>query len=436
MHFHPKTPYFNFLWGTDGGQISGMGDKMAYTWKTVAEGIRTREHATRKHGMKPDTYFAIRYYVNGKRKEEGLGWSSQGWTLTKAKSTLAQLRTAQKTGQGEVTLQEKRAKALEARQAEQDKPTIARLWEVYSAALEGRAGIKSDRSRLPIIIEHFGHKTPDQICTAHIAAMRREVEAHGKAPQTVKHTLALLRRIIRYGARCGLCTMPDISKLHFDMPKVDNQKTECLTSEQASVLLAALDADHNKTLAAMMKLCLCTGIRKSAALALQWQDLDFQRGHITLRGEEAKSGKTCTIPMTTAAREVLQTIVMQGSPYLFPNPQTGQPYTDVRRFLNRIRKAANLPEGFRPLHGLRHTYASWLASSGKVDLFTLQKLLTHGDQAMTQRYAHLADEAVKRAAATIDDCLDDIARVAVNAETLPLQGSDIQKPKVIPFKRK
>lgn len=36
--------------------------------------------------------------------------------------------------------------------------------------------------------------------------------------------------------------------------------------------------------------------------------------------------------------------------------------------------AAGLPADFRPLHGLRHVFATMLASSGKVDMFTLQKL--------------------------------------------------------------
>jgi len=39
-----------------------------------------------------------------------------------------------------------------------------------------------------------------------------------------------------------------------------------------------------------------------------------------------------------------------------------------------------------------------LASSGEVDLYLLQKLLTHKSPVMTQRYAHLRDEALKRAA--------------------------------------
>jgi integrase len=57
-----------------------------------------------------------------------------------------------------------------------------------------------------------------------------------------------------------------------------------------------------------------------------------------------------------------------------------------------------LPRSFRANHGLRHSYASALASSGEVDLYTLQKLMTHKSPQMTQRYAHLRDETLRRGA--------------------------------------
>jgi integrase len=44
-----------------------------------------------------------------------------------------------------------------------------------------------------------------------------------------------------------------------------------------------------------------------------------------------------------------------------------------------------------------------LASSGRVDLYTLQKLLTHKSPLMTQRYAHLRDEALMQASNVITD---------------------------------
>ena len=38
---------------------------------------------------------------------------------------------------------------------------------------------------------------------------------------------------------------------------------------------------------------------------------------------------------------------------------------------------------------MRHTFASWLAQSGKVTLMELQKLMRHKNITMTMRYAHL-----------------------------------------------
>jgi integrase len=46
-----------------------------------------------------------------------------------------------------------------------------------------------------------------------------------------------------------------------------------------------------------------------------------------------------------------------------------------------------------------------LASSGQVDMYTLQKLLTHKSPLMTQRYAHLRDEALRKASDLAGDII-------------------------------
>ena len=70
----------------------------------------------------------------------------------------------------------------------------------------------------------------------------------------------------------------------------------------------------------------------------------------------------------------------------------------VKGIQQNLQARVGIPKEFRALHGLCHVYASMLASSGKVDMYTLQKLLTHKSPQMTQRYAHLRDEALKSAA--------------------------------------
>jgi integrase len=83
---------------------------------------------------------------------------------------------------------------------------------------------------------------------------------------------------------------------------------------------------------------------------------------------------------------------------------------DISKQVNRIKSQAGLPKDFRALHGLRHVYASMLASSGQVDLYTLQKLLTHKSPAMTMRYAHLRDETLRRASDLAGDLINQVIK--------------------------
>ena len=104
---------------------------------------------------------------------------------------------------------------------------------------------------------------------------------------------------------------------------------------------------------------------------------------------------------------MLESHIKTSSPYIFPG-RGGRQRTDINKPVNAIKKAAGLPKDFRPLHGLRHFYASMLASSGRVDLYTLQKLLTHKSPQMTQRYAHLRDEALREASDLAGEIISEV----------------------------
>ncbi len=55
----------------------------------------------------------------------------------------------------------------------------------------------------------------------------------------------------------------------------------------------------------------------------------------------------------------------------------GDKRTNAHKSVNKIKQAAGLPKSTRPLHSLRHTFASLAVSSGEIDLYTLQRLTTH-----------------------------------------------------------
>ena len=77
--------------------------------------------------------------------------------------------------------------------------------------------------------------------------------------------------------------------------------------------------------------------------------------------------------------------------HLFP---TRAKIGDVRPAWERIREEAGL--GDVRFHDLRHSYASLLVNDG-VELLTVGKLLGHTQAQTTMRYAHLADETLRKA---------------------------------------
>lgn len=344
------------------------------------------------------------YYIvfkrHGKVIEEKVG-RQHADAMTAAKAS--QIRIARIEGK-QLSRKEIAINQQEAAKALAERNTIERLWYTYREASPDR-NWKSDISNYELYLKaYFAKKLPENIRTLEVDAVAQQMKKAGKSPQTIKHTLGLLRRIIRFGIKKGLCPAIDPATLYFEMPVVDNTKTECLTQEQLKRYLEALDKEPDQNAASLLRLALATGMRKGALLALQWADIDFEKGFVTLRGDVAKKGKTERIPLSESARTVLLHVQRTDSPFVFPGKDGGQ-RTTFTRIARRVRDAAGLPKDFRPLHGLRHAYASFLASSGKVDLYTLQKLLTHSSPQMTQRYAHLADEALQRAASVVDDIL-------------------------------
>jgi integrase len=213
-----------------------------------------------------------------------------------------------------------------------------------------------------------------------------------RRPGTVSNVLELLRRLINFGAKKRLCETPTFT---IEMPKVNNVKTEDLTAKQMTRLLEALEKAPNLQVAHLMKLALLTGMRRGELCRLTWDDVDFERGFIHIR--DPKGGQDQKIPLNEKSRELLRSHPRTDSPYVFPG-RRGKKRGDITKQANHIKLAAGLPRDFRALHGLRHVFASMLASSGQVDLYTLQKLLTHKSPTMTQRYAHLRDQALRNAA--------------------------------------
>jgi integrase len=358
---------------------------------------------------KPERIYYIRYRKDGRIIEEKAGRQYIN-DMTPAKA--ATMRGQRVKGQEPTNIQ-KREGLLAREKAKANKWTVSRLWEEYKINNPSLKSVVTDENRFHNYIEpYLGDKEPSKLIPLDIDRFRlgllktkslritKSQNAHCLlTPGTVKNILELLRRIINFGVKKNLCNGIVFT---IEMPKVNNQKTEDLTPNELESLLRALDEDSNTTAANMIRMALFTGMRRSEMFKLCWQECDFHRGFICLK--DPKGGPDQKIPLNDGAREVLESQPRTDSPFVFPG-RGGKQRTDIKKAVNRIKEKAGLPKGFRALHGCRHVYASMLASSGQVDMYTLQKLLTHKSPAMTQRYAHLRDDALQRASNLADDII-------------------------------
>jgi len=366
--------------------------------KTRYPGVYFVESKKSSTGRPEKTYY-IRYRKDGKSVEEKAGRQfADDMTPARASGIRAQRIEGKQESNVDRRLEAKK-KSL----------TVQDLADEYFSQKEDSKTKEVDLGRYDKHIKPtFGTKSPDVIIKLDTDRLRIKL-LKTLSPQTVKHILALLKRLINFGSDRGMCKA---MTFRIQLPAVDNIKTEDLTQEQLHRLFEVMETTQYQTAATMMKLALFTGMRRGELFKLEWRDIDFQREFIHIRAP--KGGKSQKIPLNINARAVLEGM-NKTSEYLFP-ARGGGPRKSISSDLREIKKEAGLPEDFRPLHGLRHLYATLLASSGEVDMYTLQKLMTHKSPQMTQRYAHLRDDALKRAASKTDDIFNGVLNGKDRAE--------------------
>ncbi|MBN1932310.1 MAG: site-specific integrase [Desulfobacterales bacterium] len=354
--------------------------------KTDYPGVFYREARRVGRNGTEKVYYVV-FKKDGKVHEEKAGRQyADAMTPAKANSIRAERIEGKRKSKKQIREQEKARK-----EAEAGKWTIGRLWNSYSSDKEENHSFITDRNRYEKYIQPvFKSREPKDIILLDVERLRRRL-LKSRSPQTVKHVLSLLKRIVNYGVKRNLC---EGLSFHVQVPQVNNIKTEDLTKEQLNALIKAIDEEEDIQIAHLMKMALMTGMRRGELFKLEWSDIDFNRGFINIH--DPKGGRDQSIPLNEAAREILKNHPQTESPYVFPD-KNGNKRKSITRQANRIKERAGLPKDFRAMHGLRHVYASMLASSGQVDMYTLQRLLTHKSPVMTQRYAHLRDETLKRA---------------------------------------
>jgi integrase len=226
--------------------------------------------------------------------------------------------------------------------------------------------------------------TRDDVVQLHLAMKR--------TPRRANYTISTVHAIFNFAEDSSLRprgSNPAKRIKRYREGKIERFLTEVEIAKAADGIAAAERTGKiGPHAAAGLRLALFTGARSGEITAAQWSHVDFERKLIRL--PDSKTNEPRTIHLSDAAVEVLRGIPRIG-PYVIAGAVHGESFKNLSRSWIVAREYVGLDDV--RLHDLRHSYASLAAGRG-VSLQMMGKLLGHRVPATTQRYAHLARDAV------------------------------------------
>jgi integrase len=250
---------------------------------------------------------------------------------------------------------------------------------------------------LEVMEDFFGaNAVVQQITPKRIEDFKEHLKtARNLKNSTINRYLEILSKMYNLGIDNGLVSVNPLSKT----PKLreDNHKIRFLTIDEEKRLFSEIEKEYEVLdrytrrkkivqphlfLKSIVITALHTGMRRGEILNLKWGQVDFEYNFIELL--DTKSGKARKIPISPTLNDTFKSIE-QTSEYVFINPQTKEPYQDIKKSFNKVVGSAKIAN-FR-FHDLRHTVATRLVESG-IDLLVVQEILGHSKIETTMRYAH------------------------------------------------
>lgn len=239
------------------------------------------------------------------------------------------------------------------------------------------------------LTEYFGKvKDITTIKPSDIEKFKTYMLKKKRTKATVNRYLAALKRAYNILIADGLITINPVNKVK--KLDEDNKRYRYLTLDEWARLKKYLPPNTLN----IVIFALQTGFRKENVLQCRWEQVDFNLRTIELLKQQNKGKKVIKIPISDVLYELLISLNPKKSGYIFINPDTGKPYTNIRKSFDTALKKAEI-EDFH-FHDLRRTVGTWLLTSG-VDLRTIQNILAHSDISTTERYLSLTPEQNRKA---------------------------------------
>ncbi|MCD6031380.1 MAG: integrase family protein, partial [Thermomicrobiales bacterium] len=269
----------------------------------------------------------------------------------------------------------------------------------------------------------LGHLQLSKLNPQHVQQMLNAKRGEGLSGRSVQYQRDVLRNALGHALKWGLTTR-NVATL-VEPPRVEHHEMRFLNPKEARRLLSAAEGTR---LHALITVAVALGLRQGEALGLQWNDVDFATGLLTVRKtlqrvdgklqlvepKTHQSRRTLPMPPTVITslqshqRQQQVARVVAGerwveSGFVFTTAK-GTPLDarNVTGWFKRLLTDAGLPD--MRWHDLRHSCASLLLAQ-RVPARVVMDVLGHSQISQTMRYSHVVPELRAEAAASMEEVL-------------------------------
>jgi integrase len=283
-------------------------------------------------------------------------------------------------------------------------PTIADLVKRFcaEALFNKRPGTQQQYRRILncTVVPEFGKKKLASLTRSDVERLHVRITGEGQ-PRRANLAVDVIRLLYTQAAKWGLHPASENPASKLDK-NPEPGRERFLTKDELERLVATLDGrkPEKSDVVAAIRLLLLTGARRSEVIDAVWSQFDLDAGTWKKPASKTKQKRDHRPPISPEAVALLRQChaargnVVHLGDRVFPSVSKTRLFYEWRQ----IRRDAGL-EDVR-IHDLRHSYASFLASS-KLSLPIIGALLGHTQARTTQRYAHLLDEPLREATGII-----------------------------------
>ena len=212
--------------------------------------------------------------------------------------------------------------------------------------------------------------------------------------ESVRKELHILKHALRIAVKVRILARNPFDELERqDWPSPGEKRTRHLDGTEWQRLIAKVPREKRASVILLVN----SGMRRGELMALEWSDINFSSGSAWVPRTKGgvRTGKGRWVKLTQEMCSLIASL-----PRAQANPRVIWQFTPeaLTVAFRRAAAAAGLAN-FR-MHDLRHTFATTLRKAG-YGIDVIAQLLGHADLRQTQIYAHIADETLNDAVASV-----------------------------------